>query len=197
MKSKRLNLNVKIVKESPNEIIGNQKETINYKNECSEILTNVYISGYKFSCDYEYLTKNKFTSIINCAGNSKSFKSQIFDNFTYLTLDIKDDPGYEIIEQILISIKFIENCLSNNDGKVLIHCFEGISRGPTLIAGYLMWKFSLPRDQAINFIKEKRPNIEINLGFLVQLDKWDLYLKNYRQTNQIELVSLNTVNVVI
>ena len=77
----------------------------------------------------------------------------------------------------MLSIKFIEDCNNSKSGKLLIHCFEGISRGPTILASYLMWKNNLSRDQAIQFIKEKRPNIEINLGFLVQLDKWESFLK--------------------
>ena len=152
-------------------------EVINYKNECSEIMNNIYISGYKFSCDYDFLIKNNFTSIINCAGSSKNFQQQKYNDFKYLTLDIKDDPGYEIINEIMLSIKFIEDCNNSKSGKLLIHCFEGISRGPTILASYLMWKNNLSRDQAIQFIKEKRPNIEINLGFLVQLDKWESFLK--------------------
>jgi hypothetical protein len=196
MKNRKLNLSVKIVKETPAEIISCQNEGINYKNECSEIFPNVFISGYKFSCDYDFLKKNNFTCIINCAGSSKSFKSQKFDDFTYLTLDIKDDPGYEIINEVLASLKFIETCLFSLGGKLLIHCFEGISRGPTLLASYLMWKYNFSRDQAISLIKEKRSNVEINLGFLVQLDKWDLYLNQFRKENNIELLNFNTVNVV-
>ena len=171
--------------------------TLRYKSICSEIFPNIFLSGYKFSCDYDFLINNKFTSIINCAGSSKCFKQIKYDDFNYLVLDIKDDPEIEIINEVLLSIKFIEECLVSKKGKLLIHCFEGISRGPTLLAGYLIWKYKLSRDQAINFLKEKRPNIEINLGFLVQLDKWEKFLKQYRESNKIEQLNLSTVNVAI
>lgn len=193
---KNRKLIIKIVKETPTQIME-INENIRYKSICSEIFPNIFLSGYKFSCDYDFLINNKFTSIINCAGSSKCFKQIKYDDFNYLVLDIKDDPEIEIINEVLLSIKFIEECLVSKKGKLLIHCFEGISRGPTLLAGYLIWKYKLSRDQAINFLKEKRPNIEINLGFLVQLDKWEKFLKQYRESNKIELVNLSTVNVAI
>ena len=177
MKLKNLRLNIKFSKEFEKGIQNNIDIETNIKSECSEIFSNLFVSGYKYSCDYDFLLKNNFTNILNCAGGSKNFKQQKYDDFLYLTLDIKDDPEYEIKSSILVSIEYIEKCLNSN-GKLLIHCFEGISRGPTLLAGYIMWKFNLNRDEAIKLIKEKRPNIEINLGFLVQLDKWDHFLRN-------------------
>lgn len=40
-----------------------------------------------------------------------------------------------------------------------------------------MWKYSLTVDQAILTIKEKRKCIDINIGFIVQLGKWEELLK--------------------
>jgi hypothetical protein len=36
-----------------------------------------------------------------------------------------------------------------------------------------MWKYNLNKESAINLIKEKRNCVEINLGFMVQLGKWE------------------------
>jgi hypothetical protein len=34
-----------------------------------------------------------------------------------------------------------------------------------------MWKYNLEKETAINLIKEKRACVDINLGFMVQLEK--------------------------
>ncbi len=46
-----------------------------------------------------------------------------FPEIQYLLLDIKDEPGFDLIYSIFQTIDFIENCLKEN-GRVLIHCFE-------------------------------------------------------------------------
>ena len=43
MKIKKLNLNIKIVKQTAIEIMEIHNEVINYKNECSEIMKSCYL----------------------------------------------------------------------------------------------------------------------------------------------------------
>ncbi len=95
----------------------------NHKLECSHIFDNFYISGYNVSLNKELLIKENFTHIINCAAGSQNFKPEIFSEFEYLLLDVKDDPGFDIIYAIYMTIDFIETAVSKN-GKILIHCVE-------------------------------------------------------------------------
>ena len=39
-----------------------------------------------------------------------------------------------------------------------------------------MWKQNLRVDKAIEFVKSKRICVDINLGFIIQLHKWENYL---------------------
>jgi hypothetical protein len=55
----------------------------------------------------------------------------------------------------------------------LVHCYEGVSRAPTFLASYLIWKYNLNREYVVNLLKEKRHCVDINLGFLFQLDRWN------------------------
>jgi len=65
-----------------------------------------------------------------------------------------------------------------------------------------MWKHKLTRDFAINFIKEKRKCVDINLGFLYQLAKWEELLKNDKKetiykldkTGNLSLIDINDKN---
>ena len=150
------------------------------KNECSFIIDDIYISGYQYSLNYDYLKQNKFTHIINCAAGSRRFKPTFYEDFHYLALDIKDDPGVNIEKAVEQVINFIESASQDyKDRKILIHCFEGISRGPTVLSSYLMWKYNFDKDTAVDLIKEKRACVEINLGFMCQLEKLN---KNTKMT---------------
>jgi hypothetical protein len=95
------------------------------KFECSEITKNISLSGYSVSLDENYLKNNGFTHIINCAANSKCFKTTLFNDIEYLCLNIEDKPSYDLSYYFYLVIDFIEKTILNNqDAKILIHCYE-------------------------------------------------------------------------
>ncbi|KAF7324454.1 Phosphatases II [Mycena sanguinolenta] len=55
-------------------------------------------------------------------------------------------------------------------GRVLIHCVMGVSRSTTVLAAYLMKTRSLCPAAALSFIKQHRPRVQPNYGFLKQLN---------------------------
>ena len=165
----RLSLKVEIPSQLHTEQLPIPKDSS--VNECSLITDNIYISGYKYSIDYNYLKKNNFTHIINCAGGSNYFIPIKFNDFSYYTINLRDDSSSSIIEAIMWFLSFMHNIKSNNpNSKILVHCAEGISRAPALMCSYLMWKMNIDSKTAMNIIKEKRSCIDINIGFIFQLD---------------------------
>ena len=68
-----------------------------------------------------------------------------------------------------------------------------------------MWKDNISKDLAIKFIKEKRKSVEINLGFLVQLNKWEELLNNdkehklykFEKSGNLTLVDKNEASDVV
>lgn len=63
-------------------------------------------------------------------------------------------------EQLRIGIMFIEQCVAMNK-KIYIHCRNGHGRAPTLVTAYLITKKSMSADDAIAFIKAKRPTMHL------------------------------------
>lgn len=160
----KLKVNVSICKDIKDEIL--------LQKECSLITDEIYLSCYRYSLDYEYLKREKFTHIINCAAGSKRCRAELYQDFSYLLIDLKDEPQQEIQEAVFEVVKFIEKASEDCPGrKILIHCNEGISRGPMLVCSYLMFKYQLNKEMAIKMIKDKRSFIDINLGFIYQLEK--------------------------
>jgi protein-tyrosine phosphatase len=62
--------------------------------------------------------------------------------------------------------------------KVLVHCHAGVSRSSTIVISYLMRKYiNFSLNDALKFVKSKRPIIKPNKGFMKQLQKYEDKLK--------------------
>ena len=136
------------------------------------IINNLYIGDLASSCNLSKLKENGITHIVTCIRGV----SEIFPNdFKYLLLDIGDNPSENINKYFNDTNLFIDNAI-NNGGNVLIHCMYGISRSATIACSYLMYKNLISKDDAINIIKDARPIINPNNGFIEQLIIYENYL---------------------
>ena len=198
---KRFQLKITIPKNQEEEKTTSLINDNNNKSNLSKITDHIYTSGYLIAKDIPFLLKNNFTHVINCSRGSsmETSNDEVSDannynkspSIKYLPIFLRDDPGADLIKCFFQTIDFIENEEeSNKTKKILIHCIEGISRAPALIAGYLMWKQNIKTENAIEFIKSKRKCIDINLGFIIQLHKWENYL--FSSTDKIQIIKLNT-----
>lgn len=57
--------------------------------------------------------------------------------------------------------------------KILVHCAMGKSRSATIVTMYIMKKFMLPYKLAVDMVKERREKIQINSGFVSQLQDFE------------------------
>ena len=76
----------------------NLEENSNSKKECTHIIDEIYLSGYQFSLDLEFLKKNKFTHIINCAADSNRYKPYYYEinNKSKLSLVAENNFKYNL-----------------------------------------------------------------------------------------------------
>ncbi|CAD8067073.1 unnamed protein product [Paramecium primaurelia] len=88
--------------------------------------------------------------------------------YQQIYLDIHDNMNSQISKVFERSYLFIENALKSQQN-VLIHCAAGISRSATLVLAYLMKTYQYTLEQALRFLKQKRPYVRPNPGFLLQL----------------------------
>ena len=171
----------------------------NNRSSISQITDNIFTSGYLVAKDIAFLLNNNFTHVINCSRgssmespNDEVIKSQNYEkspSIKYLPIFLRDDPGADIINCFFQAIDFIESDYKKSTKKILIHCIEGISRAPAIIAGYLMWKDNLKTEKAIELVKSKRNCVDINLGFIIQLHKWENYL--FSPVEKMQMFKLN------
>ncbi|CAF0731919.1 unnamed protein product [Adineta ricciae] len=74
----------------------------------------------------------------------------------------------DLIGEFESCYQFIDQAV-NNDQNVLIHCHAGMSRSATIACAYLMKKYNLSYETALEQLRMKRPCVCPNPGFANQL----------------------------
>lgn len=95
------------------------------------------------------------------------------ERFGTMNIDVheiifNDHPDEDIVKYA----KQVYDLLSNGK-KTFIHCFAGKSRSVACIIYYLMKKHTMKMEEAHDYIYKKRPTIDLNFGFYVQLYSLD------------------------
>lgn len=126
------------------------------------IIDNIYIGNID-SIFHDKLVELGISNIIICG---KNLKNDIHNKFKYLEFTIDDSFEQNIIDQIKTSNKYIDK---NKNGKILIHCYSGISRSSSFVIGYLMHKLQINFTSALNYIKQIYPKAIPNENFVKQL----------------------------
>jgi hypothetical protein len=89
----------------------------------------------------------------------------------YLWDHIRDAAPAPSIEWLKKKVDWVES--QHGAGKTTyVHCFAGRSRSGMVVTAYLMHKHGWKRDQAIEKIREKRPEVKVNAAFMELLLEW-------------------------
>jgi protein-tyrosine phosphatase len=118
----------------------------------------------------QFLSLEKDNALSN--RNSKILVDDEIIPLKYLRIDIADDPSANISKYFRECIDFIENVRSTN-GRIYVHCQAGISRSVTIVIAYLMNSQKISYKQALDLVKERRPNVKPNYGFTKQLQEFE------------------------
>lgn len=88
----------------------------------------------------------------------------------HMDINWYDTPIQDINEDGLLFhlVKMIDGYLSCGK-QVLVNCFAGVSRSTTIVLAYLMYKNKWSVQEALAFVRSKRPIINPNYGFISQL----------------------------
>ena len=131
-----------------------------------KILPKLYLSNYDGVSNKKILEKKNISIIFNLT--KKNCKSLYSKNFHYENYEIKDDGKINIKFLLKKIIKKIHSYIKKNKN-VVIHCYKGISRAPTIVIAYLMEIYGRSYEDAFDYVKMKSDDIDPNAGFLVQL----------------------------
>lgn len=136
-------------------------------NHIAEILTSLYLGSYGMSQgdDMEYFG---ITDVINTAFEISCPKNS---KYNYFHLQLKDTESQHLLEYLDNICDYI-HMLINNKCKVLVHCYMGISRSPSIIIAYLIKYNNMDYDTAYKHVSNKR-HININSWFISELKEFE------------------------
>jgi protein-tyrosine phosphatase len=152
-------------------------ENYKHKDTMSQITKYIFLSSYNIANDHNILQKNNIKYILTIMSDDNNCvepfcrKMKHYNDIKYFKINKNDVFVENIMESFEDAYKFIDEAIENKQN-ILVHCYAGISRSPTIVASYLMKKLCISRDQALDMIKQKRHIINPNSGFMQQLKKY-------------------------
>ena len=136
-----------------------------------QIKDGLFIGDADTSKDPEFLDLNKISNLINTAGTSIpnfwSTHGLVYltysweDRETYCLFDEYDDIVHDIVE-------FIDGSIRHGIS-VLLFSAKGTGRCTAAACCYLMYKYGWGFEKTYDFIHSKKPDINLNRGFVQQL----------------------------
>ena len=150
-------------------------------NSIDKITDKIYLGEMDGLDDHNYFSKEKITHIISLIDIKIDNLKDL--NITQKSIvDIEDTDNAKLYKYFKECIEFIESA-----DKIFIHCMCGVSRSPSIVIAYLMWKTCCSLDDTYAFVLSRRIYIGPNDGFMEQLKFFDKLLKekNYN-LNEID-----------
>ncbi len=140
----------------------------------THIVDNIYLGSAFNAASYDTLKETNITTILNI---TREISNYFPEDFQYDRYDLYDNNKHSIqsyLEKAFSAIRFQQD---NVDGNILIHCYMGASRSASVVLYYLMKTKKngngefMSFDEALQFIKSKRSNVNPTFRFTKDLAK--------------------------
>ncbi|KAH9282617.1 Protein phosphatase Slingshot -like protein 1 [Echinococcus granulosus] len=115
------------------------------------------------------LRRNNVTHIVNVTREVDNFFPA--DQFVYKNIRVYDDEKAQLLPYWDETFKFINEARANGT-RCLVHCKMGISRSGSTVVAYAMKEKGWKLNDALEFVKSKRPCVNPNANFLRQLETY-------------------------
>eukprot|EP00123_Amoebidium_parasiticum_P022404 comp86682_c0_seq1/m.48487 comp86682_c0_seq1/g.48487 ORF comp86682_c0_seq1/g.48487 comp86682_c0_seq1/m.48487 type:complete len:296 (-) comp86682_c0_seq1:217-1104(-) len=132
----------------------------------NKVEENLYIGGHP-AVAHDVLAAHGITHVLSVA---YGYESVDMGGRVHKVAGIDDIDSEDLLSLLPECVSFIEEGMKA--GIVLVHCQAGVSRSASVVCAYLMKKYNMPVEAALDKIKEARPSIKPNGGFHEQLELW-------------------------
>ncbi len=131
-----------------------------------QIVPRIYVGDINAARNKNYLQRHGITHIVNAAAEIPCYHPH---DFVYLELKLHDSSmGESLGHAVQRAYHFIDASLKTN-GVVLVHCAAGISRSTSTVIFFLMHKFMIPYQHALQLVRSRRPVTKPNPSYEQQL----------------------------
>eukprot|EP00299_Pterocystis_sp_00344_P012205 c5824_g1_i1.p1 GENE.c5824_g1_i1~~c5824_g1_i1.p1 ORF type:complete len:530 (+),score=88.92 c5824_g1_i1:26-1591(+) len=147
-----------------------------YGPQLSELAPFLYLGADSIARNEDALRQAGISYVLNSAGMvCENYLSDRGD-FKYMTLYLLDGNQEDIECVIYDVIDWLDEATgaagSKPGSKVLVHCWQGVSRSTALCVMYLMLRWNMDYDTAYQHVRDRRPIARPNLAFMCQLLAW-------------------------
>ena len=126
-----------------------------------EIIPNIWISDIKDAHNINFIKLNRIKIIINCSENLKFPNLSGIKQIRIPVSDSQSDKDIDnmnyFLPDICETLYKILNHSYNTETRILIFCFSGKQRSPTIVAAFLIKYLNLDLYQAVKIIQTKLP----------------------------------------
>ncbi|KAI3969686.1 hypothetical protein MKX01_020247 [Papaver californicum] len=146
----------------------------------SEILPEfLYLGSYDNASRAELLKTQGISRVLNTVPACQNLYK---NSFTYHCLQEEKTLPFDD------AIQFLEQC-EKDKARVLVHCMSGKSRSPAIVIAYLMkckgWRLA----QSYQWVKERRPSVEISSGVHQELEAYERSIFGSFENNPVPAFS--------
>ncbi|WKY00125.1 hypothetical protein Q1695_014749 [Nippostrongylus brasiliensis] len=134
--------------------------------EMNEIIPNLFLGSLRDATDVEQLKKNRIQYVVSV--HDLSARHPAHEHLKVLRIQLSDCSSSDISSHFAATNQFI-HAARLKQAAVLVHCLAGVSRSATVVAAYLITVCDLSFLNALSLISRKRPVINPNFGFRMQL----------------------------
>jgi len=134
------------------------------------ITNNIVLGSEADANNLQYYEQFNITQVLTIIDKDFQLPADITSRgVVHKLFQLPDSGNSNILEHFEEANQFLAK---NTTGSTLIHCHAGISRSATITIAYLMKIHRLNLDQCFSMVKNKRPAIAPNFGFLGQLQRY-------------------------
>lgn len=122
----------------------------------NEILPGLWLGNGNAALDKTFLEKNSIVTVFNCTKDilfadtiRRQYRVPVDDNLQTAEIRNMELWSFEIVAKLAKEL--------NSGHKTLVHCAAGMQRSAAVMAMYLIATRQMTTDQAIAYIRTKRP----------------------------------------
>jgi Dual specificity phosphatase, catalytic domain len=91
----------------------------------------------------------------------------------YVWQPLKDGGPAPDLDSLREMVEFIDS--NRQQGRItFVHCLAGVNRSGLVVVAYEMYEHRWTRDQALEFVRTKRPQVRPIAAFMELLEQWEI-----------------------
>ncbi|KAL7645891.1 UNVERIFIED_CONTAM: hypothetical protein RMT77_002788 [Armadillidium vulgare] len=136
-------------------------------NDYSKIEEGLFLGNLQAATNIDTLKLLQISHIVTVELNPLPPAIYSIPGLQFMYINVYDMANEDLLSHFPKINEFISD--GQEKGNVLVHCYHGVSRSACIVVAYLMKKYDIYVDSALERVKAKRNEIKPNSGFICQL----------------------------